>query len=93
MGAPTRMGRFSEMKPQQIRNAGELAGLKEVVSPTRWRFVAALESMIRLVLNLQDHLNLNAGAVGQRCHAHRGPGMGSGIAVELAQEVGSAVRH
>jgi hypothetical protein len=40
--------------------------------------------VLRLVLDLQDHLNLNAGAVGQRGHAHCGPGMGSGIAVELA---------
>jgi len=49
--------------------------------------------MRRLVLDLQDHLNLNTGAVGQRCHAHCGPGMGAGIAIELAQKVGGAVSH
>ena len=49
--------------------------------------------MLRLVLDLQDHLNLNAGAVGQRCQAHRGSGMGAGLAVELAQKVSGAVRH
>src|SRR4029453_16293035 len=46
---------------------------------------------LALVLDLQDHLNLNAGAVGQRGQAHRRPGTGSGIAVELAQKVGGAV--
>src|SRR5262249_25070822 len=46
-----------------------------------------------LVLDLQNHLNLNAGAVGQRCQAHLEPGMGSSIAVELAQQGVGSARH
>jgi len=40
------MGRFSEVKPQQMLNAGELARLKVVVSPARLRLLLSLESMI-----------------------------------------------
>ena len=59
--------------PPQSDRAPSLAHVERQGNEGRW-----------LVLDLQDHLNLNAGAVGQRGHAHRGPGMGSGIAVELA---------
>ena len=34
-----------------------------------------------LILDFQDHLDLDADTVRQRGHAHRGPGMGSRLAV------------
>ena len=47
--------------------------------------------LIRLVLDFHDHLDLYAGTVGQRGHAHSGPGMGSGLTVQLAQKLGCSV--
>jgi hypothetical protein len=40
------MGRCSEVKPQHMLNAGDLARLKEVISPARLRLLRSLESMI-----------------------------------------------
>ena len=42
-------------------------------------------SVLRLVVDFQNHLDFDTGTVGQRGHAHGRPGMGSGLAVQLAQ--------
>ena len=74
------MGRFSEVKPQHMLNAGELARLKEVVSPARLRCTALLgvDDRIRLYLRGGDphgrhdqHVRMFQG--GQHLLAQQGP--------------------